>query len=145
VWPLHAFVIAGLVVESTGRPAQAQPAKAAAQQPTDPHAACVEDSSGHPAVAVFAFTPAVFAFRYAGDLKSEGLPFTWTINGRFLFLNYSGTVFPWIGIWYLYDGQLKDANDSIKLTDDATHEYPLQTHPIPGASSAGAPPRGCFT
>jgi len=70
-----------------------------AQQPTEPHAACVADSSGHPAVAVFTFTPAVFAFRYAGDLTSEGLPFTWTINGRFLFLNYYGTDFPTIGIW----------------------------------------------
>jgi hypothetical protein len=115
-----------------------------AQQPTDPHAACGEDDSGYPSVAVFTFTPAFSAFRYAGDLQSEGLPFTWTINGRFLFLNYYGTDFPWIGIWYLYDGQLKDSKDSIKLTDDSEHDYPLQTRPLPGGLIGWGTPEGLF-
>jgi hypothetical protein len=115
-----------------------------AQQPTDPHAACVEDGSGYPSVAVFTFTPAFSAFRYAGDLKSEGLPFTWTINGRFLFLNYYGTDFPGIGIWYLYDGQLKDAQAQITLPDDSEHEYTLQSRPIPGGLIGWGTPEGLF-
>lgn len=106
-----------------------------------------EDDHGNIQLAVF--TPVGFFYLPAGSNNGArdpdvGLPFSWRVDGRFIFQDFYQVDEPPIGIWYVEGRKLVNSHELLKITDDSEHDYTMHTKRFEGGLVIWGLPEGMF-